>query len=159
MNTILPINKAGVLALESPANQASLAYWQQQRAGRIMPSRADLSPADMLVFLPNVILLDVLQDPIDFRYRLIGTKVTLQMMFSDHTGKTMRELSELGQGPGSQIFGNCQRAVETFQPVTAQTPYIGKNSDFKATEDVIMPLSEDGKTVNMLFITAEFVDS
>jgi len=122
-----------------------------------MPSRADLSPAEMIDFLPNIILLDVLYDPLDFRYRLIGTKVTLQMMHSDHTGKSMRDLSDIGQGPGSRIFCNCQEVVETCQPVGAQTPYVGKNSDFKATEDIIMPLSKNGTTVNMLFVTAEFI--
>ncbi len=123
-----------------------------------MPARSDLSPADMISFLPNIILLDVLRDPLDFRYRLIGTKVTLQMLHTDNTGLTMRELESKGQGPGSKIFGNCLRAVETCGPVAAQTPYVGKNSDFKATEDVILPLSADGKTVNMLFVTAEFLE-
>jgi hypothetical protein len=144
--------------LASPINQAALAYWQQQRGGKLMPARDDLFPADMISFLPNIILLDVLRDPLDFRYRLIGTKVTLQMLHTDNTGLTMRELENKGQGPDSKIFGNCQRAVETCSPVAAQTPYVGKNSDFKATEDVILPLSADEKTVNMLFVTAEFLE-
>ncbi len=143
----------------SPINRASLAYWHQQRGKRLMPARSDLFPADMISFLPNIILLDVLQGPLDFRYRLIGTKVTLQMLHTDNTGKTMRELENKGQGPGSKIFGNCQKAVETCSPIAAKTPYVGKNSDFKATEDIILPLSADGETVNMLFVTAEFLEA
>ncbi|USG60854.1 hypothetical protein NBZ79_16980 [Sneathiella marina] len=70
----------------------------------------------------------------------------------------MRELDFKGQGPTSKIFNNCVKVVESHQPLAGQTPYIGKNSEFKATEDIIMPLSEDGKVVNMLFVTCEFID-
>lgn len=146
------------IQVTSPINQASLAYWLQQRGDRQMPARQDLLPADMISFLPNIILLDVLQSPLDFRYRLIGTKVTLQMLHTDNTGLTMRQLENKGQGPDSKIFGNCRRAVESGRPVAAKTPYVGKNSDFKATEDIILPLSADGQTVNMLFVTAEFLE-
>ena len=144
--------------LRSPVNISSLAYWERLRGARAMPSRADMSPVDMLSFLPNVILVDVMAEPMDFRYRLVGTKVTLQMLHTDNTGKTMRELDFKGQGPDSKIFKNCAKVVETRQPLAGQTPYAGKNSDFKATEDIIMPLSEDGETVNMLFVTCEFID-
>ena len=146
------------ISVASPVNQASLSYWILKRGDRLMPSRCDLFPPEMIAFLPNIILLDVLQEPLDFRYRLVGTKITLQMLYTDNTGKTMRELVSKGQGPGSKIFGNCQQAVETRRPVAAKTPYVGKNSDFKSTEDIILPLSVDGETVNMLFVTAEFLD-
>ncbi|MEH6526917.1 MAG: PAS domain-containing protein [Sneathiella sp.] len=144
--------------LRSPVNISSLDYWGGLRGARSMPSRADMSPADMVSFLPNVILLDVMAGPQDFKYRLVGTKVTLQMLHTDNTGKTMRELGFKGQGPDSKIFSNCVKVVETRQPLAGQTPYTGKNSDFKATEDIIMPLSQDGETVNMLFVTCEFID-
>jgi len=144
--------------LRSPVNISSLAYWERLRGARAMPSRADMSPSDMLSFLPNVILVDVLAEPLDFKYRLVGTKVTLHMLHTDNTGKTMRELDFKGQGPDSKIFYNCAQVVETRQPLAGQTPYVGKNSDFKATEDIIMPLSKDGETVDMLFVTCEFID-
>ena len=122
-----------------------------------MPARVELQPRDMVSFLRCVILLDVLRDPVDFRYRLIGTKVTQEMIFNDHTGQTMTDLPH--QNPVSRIFTNCRRVVETGRPIGGQTPYVGRNSDYKLTEDVIMPLSEDGETVNMLFVTADFVYS
>jgi hypothetical protein len=147
------------IELKSPVNVASLAYWKALRGARSMPSRSDLTPADMLSFLPNVILVDVLSDPLDFKYRLVGTKVTLKMLHTDNTGKTMRELEFKGQGPESKIFSNCAKVIETQYPLAGKTPYVGKNSKFKATEDIIMPLSEDGNIVNMLFVTCEFIDS
>ena len=111
------------LSLISPTNQMSLAYWEDLRAGRPMPARADLHPRNMVPFLRCVILLDVLRDPLDFRYRLIGTKVTQEMIFNDHTGRTMTDLPH--QNPESRIFTNCHLVVESGQPVGGQTPYVG----------------------------------
>jgi hypothetical protein len=155
--SVRPINLD--IELKSPINLSSLAYWEELRGARIMPSRSDLSPPNMLSFLPNIILVDVLLDPLDFKYRLVGTKVTLKMLHANNTGKTMLELDFKGQGPDSKIFSNCAKVVESQYPLAGQTPYAGKSSDFKATEDIIMPLSEDGNLVNMLFVTCEFIDS
>ena len=75
-------------------------------------------------FLPCVILLEVLRDPVDFRYRQIGTKVILEMLHNDHTGKRMTELSH--QARDSRIFRNCRQVTETGRPVGGRTPYIGQ---------------------------------
>lgn len=145
------------LSLRSPTNQMSLAYWEDVKGDRQIPSRADLKPPDMIPFLRCVILLDVLREPLDFCYRLIGTKVTQEMIRNDHTGRKMTDIPH--QSQESRIFINCRLVVETGRPIGGQTPYIGRNADYKLTEDVIMPLSEDGETVNMLFVTADFVYS
>ncbi len=145
------------LSLRSPTNQMSLAYWEEIRGDRAMPARADLQPQEMVPFLRCVILLDVLREPLDFRYRLIGTKVTQEMIHNDHTGRKMTEIPH--QSPASRIFSNCRHVVETCRPIGGQTPYVGPNADYKLTEDGIMPRSEDGETVNMLFVTADFTYS
>ena len=41
--------------------------------------------------------------------------------------------------------------------IAGDTPYVGKNKDLLTTEDVIMPLSDDGETVDMLFVTVGFI--
>ncbi len=140
--------------LRHPTNQAAFAYWDEIRAGRLMPSRAELNPADIRSILPCVFLLDVASDPLDFRYRLIGTKMASHLN-RDLTGSWMSELPH--QRPPSRIWSACARVVETREPLSSDTPYVGKHHEFKQTEDLIMPLSADGATVNMLFVTADFL--
>src|SRR5208337_886518 len=48
-------------------------YWRAKAAGRLMPSRADLDPIDIVKLLPDVMLVDRLDNGRD-RYRLIGTE-------------------------------------------------------------------------------------
>lgn len=118
-----------------------------------MPARADLDPADIVPILPHVILFDVRDDPLDFRYRLIGTAVANNLI-RNLAGQWMRDIPH--QAPPSVIHGACQRVVEHGHPISSQTPYIGPNKDLFSTEDVIMPLSADGKKVNMLFVTVAY---
>ncbi len=118
-----------------------------------MPSRADLDPLDIRDLLPNVVLLDVANDPLDFRYRLIGTKIVSQLN-NDHTGKWMSEIPH--QKPPSTIWSSCETVSKQKIPMTTEIPYTGRNKDFAVSEDILMPLSADGVTVNMLFVVIDF---
>ena len=40
--------------------------------------------------------------------------------------------------------------------MTTEVPYEGRNRDFSVSEDIVMPLSGDGVTVNMLFVVVDF---
>src|SRR3546814_6501618 len=67
----------------------SYEYWKQKRGDRPMPAESDLDPAEIRKILPHVILLDVRQEPLDFHYRLIGTKMD-EHMLGRYTGLWMR---------------------------------------------------------------------
>ena len=140
--------------LISHINRASLSYWEEKRGYRAMPSRRDLEPSEMTAFLPYVFLLDVQHDPLDFRFRLIGTIMDAHMTAS-YTGRWMSSIPH--QAPPSTIWTSCERVVRSQTPLTSETPYVGKYREFKRTEDIIMPLSDDGRFVNMLFVTADFI--
>jgi hypothetical protein len=47
--------------------------------------------------------------------------------------------------------------VRNKAPLTSDIPYVGINHDFLSTEDVMMPLSDDDREVNMIFVTADFL--
>jgi hypothetical protein len=140
--------------LASRRNLRALDYWNQQRGERPMPARADLDPADIVSILPHVILLDVQDDPLDFRYRLIGTAI-VNKLHRNLTGQWMRDIPY--QAPPSSIHEACQRVVEQRRPISSTISYIGPNQNFFSAEDVIMPLSIDGEKVNMLFVTVEYL--
>ena len=143
-----------LLALKSPINQQGFNYWTEKRGDRCMPSRCDIDPSEILKILPHVFLLDVRSEPLDFRYRLIGTKMDEHMM-GTYTGLWMSEIPH--QAPPSRIFSSCKRVVTERAPLSSDTPYVGKHKEFLTTEDLIMPLSDDDDQVNMLFVTVGFV--
>ena len=69
-----------------------LAYWQRKRGTRHMPRRSDIDPPVELVrHADSLVLIDVLADAQDFRYRLIGTQVVAGHG-RDSTGMTARQL-------------------------------------------------------------------
>lgn len=143
-----------MLALKSPINQRGFDYWNQKRGSKAMPARGDIDPSEIPKILPHVFLLDVRPEPLDFRYRLIGTKMD-EHMTGSYTGLWMSEIPH--QKPPSRIWASCRQVVEEKRPLSSDTPYVGKHKEFLTTEDLIMPLSDDGKQVNMLFVTVGFI--
>jgi hypothetical protein len=140
--------------IETPKLRLGLDYWNAKRGDRAMPARADLDPTEMISFLPNVILIDVLRDPLDFRYRLIGTMVE-EHMSMPYTGRRYSEFE--GQREGSRIWTCSQRVATEKQPVRTDVPYIGPKSDFTTIQDVMMPLSSDCESVDVIFIVVEYI--
>ena len=125
-----------------------LAYWHSKRRGRPMPARRDLDPIEIPHLLPWVLLIDVLCDPLDFRYRLIGTEV-VAVSRRDFTGFRFSELA--GKGPESVLWDNCLTVVRTRAPFSRRPPYIGPCDDVLSGQNLLMPLSSDGETVDMIF--------
>ena len=128
-----------------------LRYWEERRRDRSMPSRADIDPLDIPDLLPQVFLVNVSRDPLEFRYRLLGTQI-VRHSAADYTGKSLHDLPE--QCPPSRIWSLFQRVVEECRPFSARVPYIYVPGKF--VEMLATPLSDDGTNVNMLFGMVQF---
>lgn len=133
-------------------------YWNSKRAGRSIPARRDIDPAEITALLPHVVLIDVLRDsdfgPLDFRYRLMGGAIEANLS-NRYTGLRMSEIPH--QRPPSRLWSNFETVVTTRQPLITQVPYIGPHKDFLAAQDLITPLSSDGSSVDMLFNLVDFI--
>lgn len=143
----------------TPLLRQAYAYWDSKCAGRDMPARRDLDPAEMMPLLPYLVLMDVQRHAkpgwaLDFRYRLIGTHADL-MMNGRYTGKSMSDLPH--QQPGSRIWQSLETVTLARTPRVNRVPYVGPHKDFISVVDMVMPLSSDGKTVDMLFCIIDFV--
>jgi hypothetical protein len=55
------------------AHEELFAYWAKLRRQGVLPGRADLDPADFKRLLPTVSLIQVTNEPRDYRLRLAGT--------------------------------------------------------------------------------------
>jgi hypothetical protein len=48
-------------------------FWKERRGTRMAPARAEFDPLALRYVLGNLLLVDVLRDPLRFRYVLCGT--------------------------------------------------------------------------------------
>jgi len=129
--------------------------WVSLRGDRPMPSRKDLDPLHIpSEFLPNLMLIDVLREPRRYRYRLIGTHV-VTASGEDRTGKTFENVGFFKVHPG--VSEQYDRVVESGQALHSLEPFTNFASG--ATYDVdrlLLPLSSDGRTVDMLIVLFHF---
>lgn len=137
-------------SLENDTLAFLLRYWNEKRGTRAMPSRADIRASDLKEHLGWVMLVEVLPDMVDFRYRLMGTLVT-QYFLKDSTGKTVTEIyahqnPAAGKGVAA-IFRKCARDKAVVHSY-GDAGWIGDG--FEKFNCICLPLSDDGEHVNMI---------
>src|SRR5690348_15047812 len=72
-------------------------YWERIRGSRAMPRRCDIDPLDIPRLLPFVRLVDVLENPRAFRFRLVGTEIDA-ITAVRLRGQRFSETAQLGEG-------------------------------------------------------------
>ncbi len=139
--------------LDNPILDTFLDYWNERRGARAMPSRADIRPNDLKTYLGWLCFVDALPDYEDFRFRLIGSRVS-DFFLSNATGLTVRE---------AYAAANAGRAESDAvrwilrQTCTARAPMrvTGGGGDwcghyYPDYDALYLPLSENGVTANMV---------
>lgn len=129
-------------------------YWQSRRGAQAFPARADIDPVDIPALLEHLLLVDVLQDPLDFRYRLVGGHI---VHHAGHNiqGKTVRGLLEGENSPDRSVQAKAmdlgKMVSDHKEPVFAQLRYhSGTSNSEKLLHMVLLPLGEQGGGVNMV---------
>jgi hypothetical protein len=135
----------------SETGRRLLTFWQARLCGRTMPARADLDPIEMGLLLPNIFLVNVTAEPLDFNYRLLGTAIVDRSM-RDYTGERLSDLPS--QRAPSTIWSLYEEAVREQRPALAQVPHL--NIPKLYVEMQALPLSNDGHSVNMLIGSVVF---
>ncbi|MFC3228147.1 PAS domain-containing protein [Marinibaculum pumilum] len=125
------------------------AYWRSKCHNGRLPGRADIVPSEIKSLLPHVILSEVLRDPFDIRFRLVGTKV-VEMNNVDLTGK---RLNHGVTHPGWQDYWLriYTEVAETGRPAFGADSYEYRDRDHAAMQWCLLPLASDGRTVDMIF--------
>ena len=124
-------------------------------AGRRLPRRADLDPADIPLLLPHVMLVDVLP-PGRYRYRLIGTENAREQGIN----ATGRDLDEVLPGPEyrSHVLGLYDECVRTRHALYSECLFLSPDryGPERHTKVLFLPLSNDGETINMVLVGQVF---
>jgi hypothetical protein len=132
------------------------AYWRRKAADRGMPRRADIDPTEIPRLLPHVMLVDVLEDG-RYRYRLIGTENER----AHGINATGRCLDEVLKGPEykDHVLALYDKAVGQKRPVYSESLFLSPEMGAaeRHTKVLFMPLSEDGESVNLVFVMQIFL--
>lgn len=136
-----------------PRLKTVYAYWQSKRAGRPLPGRRDIEPAELKSVLPHLMLIDVEPGP-RYRYRLFGTAVT-EAFGMDPTGKCVDEVM-LGDYK-SFLLGLYDDLCREKQPIYSTSIYGTKRDTKMWTQRLMLPLASDGDTVDKVLACQVFV--
>jgi len=136
-----------MLQLESPMLRRFYADWEVRRRGREFPARRDFDPCDLAYALGYVSLMDVLRDPVRFRFRLQGTSVA-ERTGVDMTGKFVDEMKD--RRHRDMATGHFRETVEARQPVVKiRRAYV---TDVRVwnCEILVVPLANADADIDML---------
>ena len=144
-------------SLELPADWQStchpdilkvLAYWEGKRRGRLMPSRADIEPLELVQFLPFICIVDVVDDPRRFVYRLVGTG-EVEVRGYDPTGKSVLD---------GYFAATPEAALKNYEHVRVTRAPFYEKDEFQVVDryigeaNLFLPLSDDGDAVNKIMV-------
>jgi hypothetical protein len=137
--TTTALRDADLLALHS--------YWLAKRGDRSMPARADIDPTEIKTLLPYLTLHDM-APPNRYRIRLVGTAI-VDFVGRDFTGKQAG--TEMPPEAARTMHLLLDTVAETRLPLfRAGKAWWWKEKAYRDFEACFLPLSADGKTVNMI---------
>lgn len=126
------------------------AYWDEKRAGRIGPTRAEIDPVEFRYAVGWVNLFDVSQGADNFVIRVLGgqTERVLDLGTGFRTAADVQdpEFHAIAHRDLCWVVEN-RKPLRSFHDLTTQR----RRYRF---EGVMLPLSDDGQTVNMLLVAA-----
>ena len=148
--------EALALPFTDPRMKFAYRYWGRKAAGRPMPRRADIDPAEIPKLLPDVMLVDVTPEA-RYRYRLIGTENAR----AHGINATGRYLDEVLPGPEykAHVIGLYDECVRKARPLYSECLFLSpeRAAAERHTKVLFLPLSQDGDCVNIVFVVQVFV--
>lgn len=128
-------------------------YWLSKHRGSQLPSRADVDPLEIPGLLRNIALFQVVNDGEDFIFTLAGSRI------EEVHGRSLKGLSIYQLQKNSVVAPALQHYTEVAQ--IAEPRYREGNLEVLGKEHwascrLLLPLSSDGKKVDMIFAAALF---
>jgi hypothetical protein len=138
-------------ALAGDKTRAFREHWRSLCAGQPMPPRHALDPIDIPALLPHLVLVDVMREPLQFRYRLIGTFVT-GLAERDSTGRFL-DRALYGDALEAMIWPYLQ-IIEKSTPTATLSGVLFAERDWHSVENLFVPFGEEG-LIEMIAVCVE----
>jgi hypothetical protein len=146
------LRSSGFEELQQPNHQSLkdlYVYWLSKKGARIAPARSAILPEEIVTHLPRIALVDVIGDLPRFRFRLFGSGL-VAAYGQDLTGKFLDEI-DLGTKSVPEAFQHAVRVVRECRPHFGRTRFTKQGDNRRVEyERIVLPLSADGSTVNMI---------
>ena len=71
----------------------------------------------------------------------------------DHTGRLLSELPH--QRPPSRVWDHLSAALDARAPIRGVLPYVGRSRDISSIYHIVLPLADDGETVDRLLVCVD----
>ncbi len=124
-------------------------YWRSIHPASGLPGRRHFDPLAVHSLLPGIWLLDIQREPFRLRYRLVGTEA-VEAIGSEVTGQWMDTVhTAVAQ---EQIYMDRYRAVaeQKLPSWRRGVPRLWTHKKYATLENMVVPLANDGATVDML---------
>ncbi len=127
-------------------------YWLDRKGSRRFPARRDIDPTQFAYVLGDVMLVDVLRDPLRFRVRVHGTNMALQGR-CDLTGKLIDELPIAEYR--DYVLRRCAALVQSGDPLAIhyQRMWEWRLCRYEA---LWLPFADDDSQVSMLLCAMNY---
>lgn len=124
--------------------------WRARRGAALMPARSAFDLNDLRPWMGNIVLLDVLADPPDLRFRLFGSNVALRQG-RDLTG---RRISEVGTLLARPIIDSYNSVLSSGVPMLHWYHDTAQDSRDMRVARLLLPLSDNGRTVDKIMVAS-----
>jgi hypothetical protein len=128
-------------------------YWNSKRGTRKMPRRSDIDPAEMVPFLPRLMIVDVVDDARRYVYRLVGTR-EVDARGKDPTGRPVGE-AFIGSSR-ERVLANYDRVSMTARPYVDTGTVITVQDKLDDSHVIFLPISEDDRKVTQILVYTVF---
>jgi hypothetical protein len=136
------------LPISSPQLRRLLADWHERRRGRNLPARRDFDVLDLKYMMGKLDLLEVLRDPLRFRYR-VHCSLAVDRVGLNLTGKTIDAYPE--QDYAARLHAAFVEVTHSRMP-KLDAGYELINDKPIRFEALVLPLSDDGESVDMIMV-------
>lgn len=127
-----------------------LDYWTSKKpSSGELPKRSDISPRDMIDYLPGIVIIErrIENNKVRYKYRLAGT-LTATVSNIEITGRYVDEIFDEDVIKGAEVL--FKNVLETGTPHYLERTNPIPNRDFTKYERVIVPLLDSRGEPNLI---------
>jgi len=130
-------------------------YWERLRGDRKLPYRSDFDPSHIKPYLPGIMLIDVIGEPPDFIYRLVGTREVESRGYNP-TGRRVAE---------AYFARSAEDALSNYRFVAKEKavlydcePVAIPGNRYVGDESLFLPFTLDGDSVGQIMVYSHYED-
>ena len=137
---------------DEPSFRFLIDYWQRKHRDGKLPGRSAIDPLELKHVPPQLLLIDVEREPLDFRYRLAGT-LSYDIFGFDLTGKRVRDIPPAEWG--ETVWRSLAELIVSRKPQYVRLDFTTAAGNVRSYRVLRSPPAEDGVTVDCVLVMGD----